>query len=184
MHLRRPFRICRTRFFASVKKAEIFARARSLNLARHIMKSWCEAGATRRGDGATRLACGPRVRAEHKKLLTGRAKGVVATRSAEMNERYWPATVQQCLVFIGIARGSFGQCLAVGIFIGPAAIRVSRRVIVANSQPWQDGAPAKMRPWPDTPNGLDAGQGGWCGRMVNSNVRLGFSWHPSAPRFS
>jgi hypothetical protein len=48
-----------------------------------------------------------------------------------MNEQYWPATVQQCLVFIGIARGSFGQCAAVGIFIGLAAIRVSRRVIVA-----------------------------------------------------
>jgi hypothetical protein len=32
------------------------------------------------------------------------------------------------LVFIGIARGSFGQCPAVGIFIGLAAIRVSRRV--------------------------------------------------------
>jgi hypothetical protein len=86
---------------------------------------------------------------------------------AGMNEQYWPATVQQCLVFIGIARGSFGQCPAEGIFIGLAAIRVSRRVIVANSQPRQDGAPAKMRPWPHTPNGLDAGQRGWCGRMIN-----------------
>jgi len=62
---------------------------------------------------------------------------------ARMNEQYWPATVQQCLVFIGIARGSFGQCLAAGIFIGLAAIRVSRRVIVANSQPRQDGTPCK-----------------------------------------
>jgi hypothetical protein len=68
------------------------------------------------------------------------------------------------LVFIGIARVSFGQCLAVGIFIGLAAIRVSRRVIVANSQPRQDGAPAAVA---HTPNGLDAGQGGWCGRMIN-----------------
>jgi hypothetical protein len=39
-----------------------------------------------------------------------------------------------------------------------AAIRVSRRVIAANSQPWQDGSPAQMRPWPHTPNGLDAGK--------------------------
>jgi hypothetical protein len=81
-----------------------------------------------------------------------------------MNEQYWPATVQQCLIFIGIARGSFGQCLAEGIFIGLAAIRVSRRVIVANSQPRQDGAPAKMRPWPHTLNGSDAGQ-----RLVRPN---------------
>jgi len=41
---------------------------------------------------------------------------------------------------------------------GLAAVRVSGRVIAANLQPWQDGAPARMRPWP---HGLDAG------RMVN-----------------
>jgi hypothetical protein len=49
-----------------------------------------------------------------------------------------------------------------------------QRVIAANFQPPQDGAPAKMRPWPHTPRGLDAGQGGWRGRMINlyRKVRL------------